>query len=350
MSQGTIDVRQGEALDVEKLEPYLRHHLDMPSSPLVIRQFSAGHSNLTYLLSTGEWEAVLRRPPLGPVAPKAHDMAREFRVLRSLNSVFEYVPEPLLLCEMSGVIGSPFFVMERKKGVVLNGDLPPGTTRTKELCHSLSEQFVRTLVELHNIEYEKIGLGDFGYPHGFLERQVKNMFNRLERAKTDDIPATDELKSWMSTHLPHSQQPCIIHYDYKLDNVMFDDKLERIVGIFDWELSTIGDPIADLGSTLSYWVQADDPEILLRGFGKRPLTTRDGFLTRDELVHLYATLSGRDVSSISFCLALAYLKLAVICQQIYYRYRNGQTSDERFKTLGSFANDLIELALLTTTR
>ncbi len=297
---------------------------------------------MTYALRIGDWEAVLRRPPLGPVAPKAHDMAREYKILSKLHPVFPLAPKPFLFSDHEEIVGSPFFLMERRYGVVLDPGFPEPYTPTRELCQQISQTMVDRLVELHSIDYQAAGLGEIGYPEGFMERQVHGWIGRYERAKTDEVPGVDELKRWMVDHLPVSPPPAVIHYDYKLNNVMFDAAdLSQMVAIFDWEMTTIGDPLADLGCALSYWTQEDDPDVLKQWRGKPSVTLLPGFMSREQFIEAYAKKSGRDVSQIHFYLTFAYFKLAVIIQQIYYRWKKGQTQDERFAAFGDFARSLL---------
>ncbi|TYR78608.1 phosphotransferase family protein [Priestia megaterium] len=341
MSQ-IIPVRKGEELDVAKLEQFLRIHFpDLPSSPLVIEQFGTGASNLTYALSIGDWEAVLRRPPFGPVAPKAHDMQREYRILSVLSEAFPLAPKPYVFCEDENVVGKPFFLMERKHGVLVDTSFPEETKATPEICRHLSDQMVDTLVQLHSIPYENTVLEKMSKPHGFIERQVHGWLNRYEKAKTETIPEVEALKKWLVSHVPISQAPAIIHYDYKLNNALFSPDLSKAVGLFDWEMTTVGDPLADLGVAMGYWIEETDPELLKTGLGKPPVTVQEGFYTRREFIEAYAAKSGRDVSNIQFYVKFAYFKLAVICQQIYYRYKKGQTNDERFARFGDYARTLI---------
>ncbi|MGV3487977.1 MAG: phosphotransferase family protein [Tuberibacillus sp.] len=342
----TIPVRAGEELDQAVVQQYLKDHLpECPDGDLEIEQFGAGHSNLTYLLRIGEWEAVLRRPPLGPVAPKAHDMEREYKVLNALHSVFGPAPKPLLFSNDLSIIGSPFFIMERRRGIVLDTSFPENVVITDELCRQISERMVDTLVELHDIEYRETGLVHMVKPEGFMERQVHGWIGRYQRSKTEDVPGVEILMKWMTEHIPPSPAPTIIHYDYKLNNAMFSPDFSEIVGLFDWEMTTVGDPLADLGAAMSYWIQADDPELLKRGLGAEPVTVTKGFYTRSEFIDRYAAKSGRDVSRMNFYLTFAYFKLAVICQQIYYRWKNGQTQDPRFAHFNFFVKNLIENAL-----
>ncbi|MEH7494626.1 phosphotransferase family protein [Neobacillus niacini] len=346
MSKDTIPVRKGEELNLPVLEQFLRSQIEnLPNSPLELLQFSAGHSNLTYQIKVGEWEAVLRRPPLGPVAPKAHDMEREFKIISELHPVFSVTPKPILFSNQQTIVGSPFFIMERKNGIVIDTSFPDKITVTKQLCHQLSEIMVNKLVELHRINYKETGLGAISKPEGFTQRQVHGWIGRYERAKTDEVDAVDTLKKWLTDNIPVQQSAAIIHYDYKFNNAMFNETLSEMVGLFDWEMTTVGDPLADLGVVMGYWNQGDDPEELKNGLGKAPVTVNDGFFTRKQFIELYAKKSGRDVTDINYYLTFAYFKLAVICQQIYYRYKKGQTNDLRFANFNDKAKMLIEHAV-----
>ncbi|MCA0990637.1 phosphotransferase family protein [Pseudalkalibacillus hwajinpoensis] len=340
-SHDTIPVRDGEELDKQKLEQFIKKNIDdLSDDPLLVEQFGTGHSNLTYQLSIGDWEAVLRKPPLGPVAPKAHDMQREFTILKELNPIFPLAPKPYLYNET--LLDVPFFLMERRRGIVLDTSFPEGVQPTEDLCRRISETMVDTLVDLHSIDYKKTNLADVTHPDGFMERQVHGWIKRYNRSKTDDLSGIDELTKWMASNIPQSQSPTVIHYDYKLNNAMFaHDDYSEIVGLFDWEMTTVGDPLADLGAAMGYWLQHDDPEILKAGMGKAPVTVMPGFMSRDEFIQSYANKSGRDVSQMNFYLTFAYFKLAVICQQIYYRWKMGQTTDERFRHLNQFVASLI---------
>lgn len=344
----TIPVREGEEINKNRLQHFLQSSIDgLPEGELEIRQFGAGHSNLTYALKIGDWEGVLRKPPLGPVAPKAHDMEREFRILEALAPVFPAAPKPYVFSDDTSIAGSPFFVMERRHGIVLDTEFPAGMKATAAMGRRISEKMVDTLVELHAIDYSKTALVEMAKPEGFMERQVKGWIGRYERAKTDDIEEVEALKQWMLENIPESQQPTIIHYDFKLNNAMFSEDFSEITGLFDWEMTTVGDPLADLGAAMSYWIQADDPELLKRGMGKPPVTVNDGFYSREEFIRRYGEKSGRDVSQIDFYLTFAYFKLAVIVQQIYFRYKNGQTQDPRFANFDRFVKSLIRYALAT---
>lgn len=345
----TIPVREGEALDLDRLIPFLRQHIpSFPDDAVEVTQFPTGASNLTYALRCRAMELVLRRPPLGPVAPKAHDMAREFHVLQALHPHFPLAPKVYAYADDPTILGSPFFVMERRHGIVLNTDFPAHVTATPELGRQLSQQMVDELVRLHRIDYQATPLAQMTKPDGFMIRQVEGWISRYQRAKTEEIKGVDALMKWLTNAVPAESGHAVIHYDYKFNNAMFDETLSQMVGLFDWEMTTVGDPLADVGAAMSYWIQADDPDLLKYGMGKPPVTVMDGFMTRREFIEAYAVVSGRDVSQIHFYLTFAYFKLAVIVQQIYYRYQAGQTTDARFANMNHAVAALIEYASQTT--
>lgn len=341
----TIQVRKGEELNRSVLHNFLVENLmDLPSGELTIRQFSAGHSNLTYLLKVDKWEAVLRRPPHGPVAPKAHDMKREFRILTEIHPHFSAAPKPIIFSEDESIVGSPFFIMERKLGEVFDTAFPEHLKVTEKECASISNIMVNKLVELHSIDYQKTNLLEISKPENFMERQVNGWISRYNRAKTSEIKEVEQLMNWLEIQVPKKHESTIIHYDFKLNNSMFSHDLKEMIGLFDWEMTTIGDPLADLGVAMSYWIQEDDPDLLKFGLGNPPVTICNGFITRNEFINEYSKKSGRDVTKINFYLAFAYFKLAVIVQQIFYRYKLGQTNDQRFAQFDKFAKSLIRLS------
>ncbi|ALS79319.1 MULTISPECIES: phosphotransferase family protein [Planococcus] len=343
-----IPVRVGEELDIETLERFLQEKIEnLPTGKLEVQQFGTGHSNLTYALQIGNWQAVLRRPPLGPVAPKAHDMEREYNILSALHPVFKTAPKPFVFSNDLSIVGSPFFVMERRHGHVLDSDFPENSRPTRELGQKISEKMVDLLVELHSLDYKQTALAGMAKPEGFMQRQVDGWIGRYERAQTDDIEGVGRLTEWMLTNMPVSQEPTIIHYDFKLNNALFSEDFSEITGLFDWEMTTVGDPLADLGAAMSYWIQEGDPDLLKKGLGRAPVTVLEGFYSRQEFIKSYGEKSGRDVSDMNFYLTFAYFKLAVIIQQIYYRYKKGQTQDPRFAHFDQYVASLMKHALST---
>jgi aminoglycoside phosphotransferase (APT) family kinase protein len=339
METDARDVRPGEQLDWPRLVAWLRDRLpachipglDVSREPEVA-QFPGGHSNLTYLVSFDRTDIVVRRPPLGPVAPTAHDMAREFRWLSAMHTVFPLAPRPYLLCEDTGVIGCVFYAMERRRGVVVRTEEPPALANPPAR-RRLSGTLVDTLADLHAIDVAANGLSGLGKPAGFVERQVRGWSDRWHRSQTATLPEMDALADWLREHLPPDPTPAIVHGDFKLDNVMLDPSdVGRIVAVFDWEMSALGDPLVDVGIVLAYWSPTAPPS------QHDALTTvidRPGYFTKDEIVERYAARSGRDVSGIRFYEIFAVFKIAVVIQQIYYRFVQGQTTDARFAAFGA---------------
>jgi aminoglycoside phosphotransferase (APT) family kinase protein len=334
----TAPIRQGEDLDWRSLEAYLRQHLPErldgealdPNAALAVKQFPGGHSNLTYCLRFGEREFVMRRPPFGPVAPTAHDMPREHRLLAAIHPHFPLAPKPYLLCEDTSIIGAPFYLMERRRGIVVRQSVPPEIGDDLQLRYKISESLVDTLAEMHAVDIQSTGLTAIGKPAGFVKRQVGGWAGRWERSKTTDLPEMTEAARWLIDRLPPDPAwPTLVHNDYKLDNLMLDaGNPSRIVAILDWEMCTVGDPLVDLGLLLCYWPQAGDPELFADSL--RGVTTLPGWMKRADIVERYAARSGRDLANIGYYHTFAVFKLAVVIQQIYYRYHVGQTRDERF--------------------
>jgi len=326
-------VREGEGLDAARLLAYLRGQMPELEGPLEVEQYPAGFSNLTYLVRAGSREFVLRRPPFGAKIKTAHDMGREYSILSRLRPVYAKVPRPLLFCDDESVIGAPFYLMERVGGIILRARLPKGVEMSPQVMRSLSESFVSNLVEIHAVDYEGAGLGELGRPDGYVRRQVEGWTKRYFNARTDDVPDIERLARWLAENAPPDSGRALIHNDYKYDNVVFaPEDFSRVVAVLDWEMATVGDPLMDLGTTLGYWVDEDDTrEWQSLGLG---LTALPGNLTRRELVERYARESGRDVRDVVYYYAYGLMKIAVIVQQIYYRYRQGLTQDARFADLG----------------
>ncbi len=344
----TIAIRAGESFDLPAIEQYLREHIEgLGEGTLLVRQFPSGASNLTYLLQVGAWEGVLRRPPFGPVPPKAHDMEREAGLLQKVHPVFSLAPKPYVFCNDLSIMGVPFYVMERKRGIVLNDTFPPGVIPSEAIGHGISLTTVNTLVHIHGIDWQVAGLGTLGHPEGFLGRQVKGWIERYTRAKTDEIAQVEPLTKWLVDHTPSSPAPSLIHNDFKLNNLLFSlEDVTQATAVLDWEMATIGDPLFDLAVSLCYWIQPDDPEDLKVVLPT--VTTSPGFLTRAQFIEEYAHKSGRDISSMQFYMAFAYFKLAVILQQIYARWKRGQTQDARFEIFIKRVHTLMEHATYLT--
>jgi aminoglycoside phosphotransferase (APT) family kinase protein len=340
----TSAIRPGEELNRAALADYLRARLPEGAADIELEQFPHGHSNLVYLVRTNLREYVLRRPPLGPVAPKAHDMAREYRVLDAVHPHFPEAPQVFLLCEDPAVIGSVFFLMERRRGVVIRDSISHELAAIPNYPRLVSEAFIDCLVRLHSVDVSQPGLCSLGKPEGFVERQVRGWAERWNRAKTEELPDMDGIVKWLHHHLPATLEATLVHNDYKLDNVMLHPNGDRVEAVLDWEMTTIGDPLADLGLTMCYWTWAsvaaeDDPHPATPA-----LTSQPGWYTRDQFLQRYAERTGRDLTDIRYHEVLGIFKLAVILQQIYYRFHRGQTQDERFRTFDRRVRGLIRLA------
>lgn len=329
-------MRDSERLDWPRVEAYLRQRLPAQLAnvdsgrQMEVEQFPGGHSNLTYLVRFGELELVLRRPPFGPVPASAHDMAREYRWLDALSPIFPLAPRPFLLCEDPGIAGATFYVMERRHGRVLRDAEPPDLHDRPAMRRAVSQCIVDTLVALHAIDTTHVRIAALGKPRGFVERQVRGWTERWNRSRIDQVGDMEVCARWLIEHLPpEPERPAVVHGDFKLDNVMLaPDRIDRVVAVFDWEMTALGDPLIDVGILLAYWmsvVAGGDPA------AAAPLTARDGWYSRNQIVERYAQHSGRDVSGMRFYEIFALFKIAVVVQQIFYRYKQGQTDDPRFE-------------------
>ena len=327
-----INVRADEAFDVDAVDEVLNDEIPGLSGQPTVRQFGGGKANLTYLLDYGDRELVLRRPPLGPVAEKAHDMKREYTVLARLHDAYPLAPRALAYCGNKDVIGAEFFVMERRTGVVVRENMPEAYADIEDAPQRMSFALIDALADLHAVDFEAIGLGDLGQPDGFIERQIEGWHTRWHAAKHEDVPVMDAVADWLRDHMPEETDAALVHNDYKLDNLMLDpDDPGTPVAVFDWDMCTLGDPLSDLGALLTYWVQTTDPAPFQQ-FATMPVDER--FPNRRELVERYAERSGRDLGDIRFYHALGLFRLTVIVAQIYIRYKRGQTQDQRFAALG----------------
>jgi aminoglycoside phosphotransferase (APT) family kinase protein len=342
-----IEVRPDERFDTARLHAYLKDRLPGSNRELTVRQFSRGKANLTYLLRFGDGdetiEYVLRRPPLGPVAPGAHDMAREYRVLSTLWRAFPKAARAFVFCDDESVIGAPFFVMERLHGVVVQGVVPPefGGGDDPAANRALSEVVVDTLAEFHAVDPRDAGLEDLGHPEGFMQRQVQGWTGRWEKAKHEDNPLATELAGWLVANLPPAGPTTLLHNDWRLDNLaVAPDDPGRCVAVYDWDMCTRGDAFADLGTLMSVWY---DPGEAPSSLNTMPTFT-PGWLPRAAAIERYGRASGFDLEHVDWYVVFGTFKLAAVLQQIYIRWRRGQTADERFAVMGDGAVQLLELA------
>ncbi|HEX8593988.1 MAG TPA: phosphotransferase family protein [Pseudomonas sp.] len=330
LTDQSTEIRPGEELDAALIDPYLKATIAGLVGTARISQFPGGASNLTYLIQYPEREFVLRRPPFGQKARSAHDMGREFRIISQLKDAFPYCPKAYAHCTDETLIGSEFYVMERINGIILRSELPPELGLDAAQTRSLCENFIDRLVQLHRVDYQACGLGDLGKPEGYVKRQIHGWTERYDKARTPDSPAWDAVKSWLVDKMPADHPvPAIVHNDYRFDNVLLDpNNPMNIIGVLDWELTTLGDPLMDLGNTLAYWIEANDPSPVQ--LMRRQPSHAPGMLTRQQFVDYYAERSGIRIDNFDFYYTYGLFRLAGIVQQIYYRFFHGQTQDKRF--------------------
>lgn len=339
----TTPIRKGEELNTSALSAYLASRGIFDPSEVAIEQFPAGSSNLTYLVKIGDVEYVLRRPPFGNTVKTAHDMSREFNVLSELSAVYRPAPKPLLYCNDESIIGSEFYLMERRKGLIIRGRSPSELEKSPQLQQEVCKKFIQNLADLHALDYKATGLGELGRPEGYARRQVEGWTKRYFAAKTDEWPELEKAITWLNGSIPAESGASLIHNDYKFDNIMLDpNDLTEITAVLDWEMVTIGDPLMDLGTTLGYWMSRDaGDELLNMPFNPRVLMEN---ISRQELAAMYAAASGRDVSNILFYYVFGTFKIAAIAQQIFARYVKGFTRDARFATFDKFVASLGQFA------
>ncbi|WP_156755690.1 phosphotransferase family protein [Actinokineospora pegani] len=332
------ELRAEDSFDTAAVHAWLGSVVEgLPARPPAVKQFPGGASNLTYLLSYPDRELILRRPPAGRKAASAHDMGREFRVQSALKPVYPYVPTVLGLCQDQSVIGSDFYVMERVEGTILRNDLPEGMRLEPEAARALSTALVDRLVDLHRVDPGAAGLTDLGKGAGYVGRQVAGWSRRFTAARTDNVPDFAAVMAWLADNQPEDVATVVIHNDWRFDNVVLDDSL-AVVGVLDWEMSTLGDPLMDLGGAAAYWIEADDDAVFQQA--RRQPTHLPGMLSRAELVEHYCARMGLSPDNWAFYEAFGLFRLAVIMQQIYYRFHHGQTTNPRFKDFWMFVGYL----------
>lgn len=330
-------------LDLPALEYHFTAHVPGFTGELAAQLITGGKSNLTYLLDDGQHRWVLRRPPLGPLTPTAHDMAREYRVVAALHGSGVPVAEPVALCEDEAVIGVPFAVVSFVQGRTLQDgdDAEKLSAQEAERC---ARGLVEALVALHDVSYSDIGLKNFGRPEGYLERQVRRWRGQWDRVATRELPELDLLRNGLAEALPQHSDNTIVHGDYRLDNTILDAAdVGRIAAIVDWEMSTLGDPLADLGMLQAYWDPVTQPVLGVR----HAPTANPGFPNAAELARYYGELSGRELTELPFYRALGYYKLAVIAEGIHQRYLAGETVGTGFETVGTAVPELVDAGLRT---
>lgn len=339
-----VDVRKGDELDVAAVDAALKKEVTGLSGTPTVKQYPSGASNLTYALEYPERSLVLRRPPTGTRPKSGHDMHREYRIMTELAPAFPAVPKTIYYTADESIIGAEFYVMDRTEGHLIHTEIPKewkwGETETRALC----EEFFSKLVDLHSVDYKAVGLGDFGKPEGYVSRQILGWNRRYEKAWTEDVQKFDDVRDWLEANMPETERgAAVVHGDYRIDNCILNkDDPTKIEAILDWEISALGDPMMDLGNTLAYWIEEDDPafmHLMVRQPSRVP-----GMMTRQEILDFYAEKSGADVSGFQFYYVYGIFRLAVIIQQIYYRFYHGQTDNPRFKDYGQMVNAMGELA------
>lgn len=338
-------VRKGEELNEVLLKKYLQENqlINSVESKLFVNQFTQGYSNLTYLLQIENKEFVLRKPPVGAIK-RGHDMSREFKVQSGVSKEFSKVPEMYRFCEDETILGSDFYIMEKVEGIILNYKEAKQRNISQAEYKTIANSWLDTLVELHNVDYKSVGLKDLGRPEGYVERQVTNWGKQFLKAKTDEFPEAEMVMRWMQENQPTTYNHCLIHNDYKYDNVVFkDNSWNEIIAVLDWEMATLGDPLMDLGTSLGYWTIATDNDFVKQGIPSP--TIFEGNPIRSQIAQMYAEKSGRNVDSLVFYYVFGLFKIAVIAQQIYYRYKKGWTTDPRFANLNKAAELCCKLAL-----
>jgi len=328
----TAPVRSGEELNKNALLTYLNNQLEKEETDLDIQQFPAGFSNLTYLIHFADQELVLRKPPLGAKIKSGHDMGREFRVLAGLGSIYHKIPKVHAYCDDPAVLGTPFYLMQRVRGIILRPKMQANRYPDATTMARISRSLVKTLVELHQLDYRAAGLADLGKPDGYVDRQVAGWTKRYAKSKTDHLEEVDQVALWLEAEKQSSGRTALIHNDFKYDNVILDGiDPTSIIAILDWEMCTLGDPLMDLGTTLGYWVNDDDPPWLQK-LSLSP-TVIPGNLSRSEFADLYLKETGQSDTDLIFYYVFGLFKIGVIVQQIYLRYQQGHTQDERFANL-----------------
>jgi aminoglycoside phosphotransferase (APT) family kinase protein len=329
----TKTVRKGEELQEENLKRFLARHelIANENSELAVSQFYNGYSNLTYLLDIEGKEYVLRRPPFS--APKrGHDMGREFKVLHNLHKVFDKTPKAYVHCDDTDILGSPFYIMSKVDGIILTASEANKRKISPDEFKTIADTWLDTFVALHQVDYISAGLETLGRPEGYVERQVTNWGKQYLTAATEEVDTAHKVMAWMEDHQPKHYQFSLIHNDYKYDNIVFaDNQWTKVAAILDWEMCTLGDPLMDLGTSLGYWTTANDADYMKQGLPSP--TLMEGNPSRTEVVQRYAQKSGNDVAHLTFYFAYGLFKIAVIAQQIYYRFKHGHTTDPRFAQL-----------------
>ena len=349
MSKKLIDkpteIRDDEKLNNSKLFEYLSEIIDLDIESFDILQFPSGYSNLTYLIKSNEKEYVLRKPPHGAKIKSGHDMSREFKVLSSLKEQYHKTPRPIHYCSNTDIIGTDFYLMERVKGIILRSNNYSQIISDKSQFNFLAEQFVDSFVELHKLDINKIGLTDFGNPNGYNSRQVHGWCKRYNNSKTEELMEMEIVMKWLKSNISQSKYVSLIHNDFKYDNLVIDSNDLSVKSVLDWEMCTTGDPFMDLGTSLAYWINKDDPEYMQAI--NLNITSNENNPKRGEILEMYSTRFGVNIENIVFYFVFGLFKIAVIVQQIYFRYERGFTNDIRFKNLNLVVQSYARMAKIS---
>ena len=340
----TIAMRESEALDATLIDPVLKAHIPGLEGNPTIKQYPSGASNLTYAIDYPGRRLVLRRPPFGYIPKGGHSMWREYRIMRDLKPVFGAVPDVLLYQDDDeSVLGKEFYVMDRVDGHIIHLDIPDDWGWDAAKTHELCEEFWGKLCDLHTVDWKAAGLEDFGKPEGYVERQITGWNRRWQKAWTDNVDRFDDVQDWLEANMPEGQGASVLHGDYRIDNCILDpDDPTQVATVLDWEICAIGDPLMDLGNTLTYWIEADDPPVMKTTV--RQPSMAPGMMTRQEVIDFYAARTGIDVRDMRFYYVQGIFRLAVIIQQIYKRFHDGASDDPRFKSYYMMTETLGQLA------
>ncbi|WP_127347874.1 phosphotransferase family protein [Pseudidiomarina mangrovi] len=332
-------VRSGEELPVAQLQQWLQQQLPELSGEMQVSQYSGGASNWTYRLQFANADLILRRPPAGTKAKSAHDMGREYRIQKALKPVFAAVPEMLLYCQDESIIGAEFYVMERIAGIIPRKNMPRDVTLSEQQTRQLCQNALDTLIQLHQVDIEQAGLSDLAKGAGYTQRQVSGWSERYGKAKTWNVPSGKGIMAWLQANMPNRERICMTHNDFRFDNLVLDPSdPTHIIGVLDWELATLGDPLMDVGNMLAYWIQADD-DAVARSTRRQP-THLSGMFTRKQVIDYYCKAMNVSARDFSFYEVFGLFRLSVIAQQIYYRYHHGQTNNPAFKNFWFLVNYL----------
>ncbi|MCG8670166.1 MAG: phosphotransferase family protein [Pseudomonadales bacterium] len=337
-------IREGEELDAAVIDQWLKSQVEGLEGEPTIKQFPGGSSNLTYLISYSNRDLILRRPPFGTKAKSAHDMGREYRVMSGLKPVYPYVPNMVAHCTDESVLDCEFYAMDRIKGIIPRKELPEGIDLNEEQVAELCRAVVDRLIDLHKIDYQAAGLESLGKGWGYVDRQIEGWSKRYINAKTDDVPGYEKVMEWLDQNRREQVAVCVVHGDYRFDNVVLNpDNPADVIGVLDWEMATLGDPLMDLGNTLSYWIEANDPPPM--HMMRLQPTHLKGMMTRKEVFDYYCDKMGFADADYTFYRVYGLFRVAVILQQIYYRFYHGQTKDQRFSVYGQVVMMLEQLCL-----